>query len=148
MKIVFCILLIVFSGRLSAQSFFHVVPKINEPRAYGYERVVAPTVDSTMNAFRPLANIAAYAEPGNILMAGAGISYQHLKWIATTQKWNCVWSLSGMAWAGGSVAPSTPAQAVSFGLMVGILNNLIMVGPALNGNKVQAVISVGISLNN
>jgi hypothetical protein len=81
-------------------------------------------------------------------MAGAGLPYQHLKWIPTTKKWYCEWSVSAMGWAGGSVAPSTPAQAVSYGIMVGFYNNLIMVGPALNGNKVQAVVSVGISLNN
>lgn len=101
-----------------------------------------------MNAFRPITNIAAYAEPGNILMAGAGISYQHLKWDATTAKWDCLWSISAMGWAGGSVAPKTPTEAISYGVMFGFLNNLIMVGPALNGNKLQAVISVGISLNN
>lgn len=104
--------------------------------------------DSTMNAWRPITNIAAYSYPGNILMAGAGIGYQHLQWVASSQKWNCLWSVNGVMWAGGSVAPSTPAQAISFGIMGGFFNNLIMIGPALNGSKVQAVVSVGINLNN
>lgn len=101
-----------------------------------------------MNAWRPMANIAAYAEPGNILMAGAGLSYQHLKWDITNQRWNCQWSVAAMGWAGGSVAPKTPADIISYGIMFGVLNNTIMVGPALNAGKLIGVISIGINFNN
>lgn len=141
-----------------AQSFFKPVPKVkatamryNTGNPFAAPRTALPAVapkDSTMNAIRPILNVAAYAEPGNILMAGAGISYQHLRFDQPSQKWYCEWSVSGMGWAGGSVAPSTPAQAVSYGIMFGILNNMIMAGPALNGKKLQAVVSIGISLNN
>jgi hypothetical protein len=152
MKILYFVLLLLATHSCTGQSFFETLPKAQAPAFAGnrfYKMAVpTPVVDSTMNAIRPLANIVAYGEPGNILMAGAGVSYQHLKWIPSTQKWYCEWSVAAMGWAGGSVAPSTPAQAVSYGLMVGILNNLIMVGPALNGNKVQAVISIGVNLNN
>ncbi len=143
---------------LSAQSFFKPVPKVQvKPAVYrGTLSIVSPDQplpnvsgkDSTINAWRPVANLVAYAEPGNILMAGAGLSYQHLKWQAESQKWYCEWSISGMGWAGGSVAPRTPADAVSYGIMFGALNNLIMVGPAVNHGKLQAVVSIGISFNN
>lgn len=151
MKVIFlmsCSLLII--SRLSAQSFFKPIPKREHvvSNGYSFRALTNTSMDSTMNAFRPIANIAAYAEPGNILMAGAGISYQHLKWDIASQKWNCQWSVSGIMWAGGSVAPKTPVDAISYGVMFGVLNNLIMVGPAINGNKVIATIAIGISLNN
>lgn len=154
---------IIMAHSVTAQSFFKPLPKreqivvINQnmlaPNGEVTGRfkslaIVNTSMDSTMNAWRPIANIAAYAEPGNILMAGAGISYQHLKWDITNQKWNCQWSISALGWAGGSVAPKTPADAISYGIMFGVLNNLIMIGPAINGNKVIATIAVGISLNN
>lgn len=133
-----------------AQSFFKPIPKREKTVqvAQRFRALVNTSMDSTMNAFRPIANIAAYAEPGNILMAGAGVSYQHLKWDVSNQKWNCQWSVSGLMWAGGSVAPQTPVQAISYGIMFGAFNNLIMIGPAINGNKVIATVAVGISLNN
>lgn len=151
---VFLFLVLLASGLgAQAQSFFAPLAKptgkfVSRRLSLAADSVTMTPSPTTENAFRPITNVAAYAEPGNILMAGAGISYQHLKYDAPTQKWTCVWSVSAMGWAGGSVAPSTPAQAVSYGIMVGMLNNLIMVGPALNGNKVQAVIAIGINLNN
>lgn len=142
-----------------SQSFFKPLPKVKPKQmAYGstlYPRLSAPGVvtvdkngDSLQNAFRPIVNIAAYAEPGHILMAGAGLSYQHLRFTQASQKWYCEWSISAVGWAGGSVAPHTPTDAVSYGIMFGAFNNLLMVGPAINAGKVQAVVSIGISLNN
>lgn len=161
----FLLVVLLFTiGGLSAQSFFKPVPKVKaqaSPITYrgilstNNQLVISPDQplpvpgkDSSVNAFRPIANMVAYAEPGNILMAGAGLSYQHLNWNLTTQKWYCAWSVSAMGWAGGSVAPKTPADAVSYGVMFGVLNNQIMVGPAINSGKAQAVISIGISFNN
>lgn len=151
-KFVLSIFLCLLTGSAYNQSFFKGIPKPTEARrsysAYSMELAPVAAMDSSLNVFRPIANIAAYAEPGNILMAGAGISYQHLKYDYVAAKWNCLWSISGIMWAGGSVAPSTPAQAISYGLMFGVLNNLFMVGPAINGNKVIATVAIGISLNN
>lgn len=148
--LLFAAAMILLSHSLLAQSFFKPIPKREQvvSNGYSFRALTNTSMDSTMNAFRPVANIAAYAEPGNILMAGAGISYQHLKWDLTSQKWDCKWSLSGIMWAGGSVAPKTPVDAISYGVMFGILNNLIMVGPAINGSKVIATVAIGISLNN
>ena len=145
MKSTLFILIILASLNSYSQSFFKPVPKLYTGARFN--RALAAK-DSVMNAWRPLANIAAYAEPGNILMAGAGVSYQHLKWDGTNQRWNCQWSLAAMGWAGGSVAPKTPADIVSYGLLLGFLNNKIMVGPALNAGKLIGVISIGINFNN
>lgn len=150
MKILFLALFLI-SIRVHGQTFFKPVPKVLEFRSAPrnpFVRTVASPVDSSLKVFRPITNIAAYGEPGHILMAGAGVSYQHLHWDIASAKWHCQWSVSGMMWAGGSVAPKTPADAISYGVMLGLLNNLIMVGPALNGNKIQAVVGLGINLNN
>jgi hypothetical protein len=94
--------------------------------------------------------MAAYAEPGNRLMAGAGAGEQWLQWDETTGKYNCNFSISGMMWAGGSVAPKTPSEAVDFGIMAGFMNNLITVGviPPLTGKQWQGTIGISVSLNN
>ncbi len=135
---------------VAGQSFFKAIPKreMIVSREGRFRALVNTSMDSTMDAIRPIASLAAYGETGNILMAGAGVSYQHLKWLTSTQKWNCQWSISALGWAGGSVAPNTPVTAMTYGLMVGVLNNLIMVGPAINNNKLIATVSIGISLNN
>jgi hypothetical protein len=133
----------------SAQSSFKALPKVyHATNPFAHAAVATP--DSTMNAWRFIANIAAYSEPGNILMAGVGYGYQHLVWVPSTQKWNCQWSISPVAFAGGSVVPNTPASVMSVGILGGIVNNTIMAGPVYNfGTKQFGVaISVGINLNN
>jgi len=140
----YVIVLLLFGCSARAQSFFKPLDPLQVPRLYRN----AAGRDSFLNAIRPITNIAAYAEPGNILMAGAGVSYQHLKWDFVNGRWNCIWSVSAMGWAGGSVAPQTAAQVASYGVMLGLFNNLLMVGPALNGDKVIAVVGLGINLNN
>ncbi len=160
MKRILYLLVILAYINANGQSFFKPLRKVTEYYSVAHNKFVSPenglpmirTVmqpkDSTMNSWRPLANIAAYAEPGNILMAGAGLSYQQLKWDIVNQRWDCQWSIAAMGWAGGSVAPKTPADIVSYGLLFGFLNNAIMIGPALNAGKVIGVISIGINFNN
>lgn len=146
MKNLLLALFILIAGTTSAQSFFKPLPKVNEPREFALSLAVQK--DSILNTIRPVASLVSYTIPGNILMAGAGISYQHLKWDYTNNKWNCIYSISALGYAGGSVAPSTPSQIVSYGIVAGFFNNLLLVGAALNGNKVIATIGLGISLNN
>src|SRR5580700_4562249 len=113
----------------TAQSPFKPVPKPATSRVRAFaaiadSAVVAPiTADSVTTAFRLIADIAAYSEPGNIAMAGIGYGYQKLTYSSTTQKWTCNWSVSGFAFGGGSVVPSTPASVVSVGVLGGLLNN-------------------------
>lgn len=148
---------IVSTGSLSAQSFFKPVPKVaSHPAlvrgAYGVigpdQPLPTPGTDSSVNAFRPIANLAAYAEPGDVLMAGAGVSYQHLTWNVASQKWYCPYSISALAFAGGSVAPNMPSQIARVGVMIGVWNNKIMIGPATDGKRVMAVVGLGVSFNN
>ena len=131
----------------NAQSPFKPSPKLVKANTFARD-VFTP--DSSMNAFRFVADIAAYMEPGNIAMAGAGYGFQHLKYDYTTSKWYCQWSVSAVGFAGGSIAPSTPASIATIGIMGGILNNTIMAGPAYNPGTKQfgIAVSIGISLNN
>lgn len=141
---------------LHAQSFFKPIPKptfsygVVSPNSTEPSATTAPGGVITLNAWRPIVNVVAYAEPGNKLMAGAGPSYQHLVWDEGTGKYYCKYSFSGLMFLGGSVAPKTPSEATSFGAMVGVFNNLINVGviPPITSPGWQAVISIGISLNN
>jgi len=149
MKYLFLLLLSVISFRALAQSPFRPLPKEKTvPRTKLFKALSAQ--DSTENAWRFTANIVAYAEPGNILMAGIGYGYQHLKYNVSTEKWDAKWSVSAVGFAGGSVAPTTPASIASFGIMGGINNNLFMAGPIYNPGAKQfgVALSIGISLNN
>jgi hypothetical protein len=146
MKYVLIATLLLLGTMAEAQSSFKSMPKV--PLRMGVSATAA--TDSTIGAFRFIADIAAYSEPGNIAMAGIGYGYQKLTWVPSTQKWTCNWSVSGCAFAGGSVVPSTPASIMSIGVLGGILNNTIMAGPVYNfGTKqIGVALSVGISLNN
>lgn len=153
-KIILVVLLLFVAQTTFAQSFFH---SLHSPQTMKLQQhklgLVLGTVDSsnlTINAFRPQASIVAYSEPGNILMAGVGGGYDHLKWVPATSSWTVVWSVNAMAFAGGSVAPSTPASVMSVGLLVGVDNNLVMAGPTYNfGTRQFGVgVSVGINFNN
>ncbi len=160
MKLLLLVSILIISIGASAQSMLKPIPKpqlnyrVTAPVFDSAGNIVPPpTNPNTLNAFRFIGSIAAYGEPGNIAMAGLGYGYQHLIFNATTNKYNCQWSINGVAWAGGSVAPSTPSSILSFGPMIGVDNNLIMFGfaynPGLeNGSKIMATISVGISFNN
>lgn len=156
-KLLFLTLAVLTANAISAQSFFKPVPKpvthpygVSNPFATTQAPTTAPGGVVKMQAFRPIVNIAAYAEPGNKLMAGAGISYQYLTWNESNGKYESTLSISGLMFAGGSIAPKTPSEAVDFGAMVGFKNNLINIGviPPITSKNWQAVISVGISLNN
>jgi len=148
MKYVFLLLLCAISFNVSAQSPFRPLTKLNAPGKKYLHALTTP--DSTLNTWRFIADIAAYAEPGNILMAGVGYGYQHLKYNFAAAKWNAQWSINAVGFAGGSVAPTTPASIVSFGVMAGIDNNLFMAGPIYNPGTKQfgIALSIGISLNN
>lgn len=136
-----------------SQSFFKSMPKVAQvQKAHVFSMTLAPTAlpDSFTNAFRPIVGVAAFSEPGNQLMTGAGVSYQHLKWDYSAQKWQSEWSVSGLAWAAGSVSPGPQTPAFAAGPALGLFNNLILVGGAYDFTHKQwiAVLSLGISLNN
>lgn len=128
------------SARVSAQSITSPVPKVN---------LLADAPDSELNAVRPVV-AAAYAYPGNLLMAGTGLGYKRLKWDYTDQKWKSLYSLNGILWAAGTTAPGPQVPAFSFGPAVGILNDNVLVGGAYdftNGRWLLAL-SLSVPLNN
>ena len=130
------------------QSFFKALPRhvqVTHTNAVGAR--ITPT-DSIFIAFRPIANIAAMSFPSFEVMAGAGIGFQNLDYNYATGHYYCNWSINAVMFAGGTVAPNKPTPALTYGLMVGFLNNVIMIGPGINDGKLQGIVSVGINFNN
>lgn len=146
MKYKLLLIVIIFSVSCSAQSPFKPLPRYGFSAYPRVSAVVTPT-DSVFGAVRFITNIIAYAEPGNQVEAGAGIGYQKLDYKYATGTYYCDWSISAMMWAGGTTAPTSPTNALAFGIMLGALNNLIMAGPSLNNGHLQATVAVGINLN-
>lgn len=140
-----------------AQSFFKPLPKerrlstvIDQRRYEVLADSEAVAISLVVNAWRPIVSIAAYAEPGHLIMTGAGAGYQHLVYNAQSQKYECQYSISVLGWAAGNVSPGPQNPAFAFGPAVGFFNNLLLVGGAYDftNKKVIAAISLGISLNN
>lgn len=108
-----------------AQNFFKPIPKF-EQRSYGMSLYHTATIqqDSTINVVRPIISALAYAysNKGSLLMSGAGISYQHLKYDYVQQKWAMQYGVSFLMWANGAIAPTTSAGAVSMGVNIHFLN--------------------------
>lgn len=143
-------LLLLFSAVLlsfscSAQSFFKPLPKLSKTDKFA----LGVSADSTMNAIRPVANIASYgfSNGSGSVMSGAGVSYQHLKYDAIADKWTSVWSVNALAWYSAPLN-SDQSTAFAYGVAVGFLNNLILVGGAYDGHRVFPTLGIGISLNN
>jgi len=127
------------------QSFFKALPK--KQAAHGFS--VSPTGQTTMNAIRPVVNVASYSVPGNRLMTGAGISYQHLSWDEPNQKWRSEWTVNALAWYFVPLNDEDQTNGkVAYGVSFGFFNNLIMVGGATDGKYGMATVGIGINLNN
>jgi hypothetical protein len=148
----------------NAQSFFSRLPKYAPPQkaqlndmAFAPRALIytAPVTDSIYNAFRPIVVAAAYSEPGNILMAGIGVAYQHVDYNYATQLTSVKWEVAGVGFAGGSVIPNSIASIVTAGILGGlpIQGVPILAGPDYNfgapkGNKIGFAITATINLNN
>lgn len=147
MKYLIISLLLITTQICNAQSFFKPLPKPSRIYTLKFGLALAP--DSVINTFRPVANLASYglSDGNGILLSGAGVSYQHLKWDATAQKWNAIYSINALAWYAAPLS-SGQSTAFAYGATVGFLNNLILVGAAYNGSKFFPTIGIGVSLNN
>ncbi len=152
MKFLLFIIAVCFSVTLNAQSFFKTLPKPQPPTISAQRNIITPTkvtaTDSSFGALRPIVVAAAYSIPDNHLMAGAGFGYQNITYNYATQRFYVNYSISAVGFAGGAIAPKTPADVVSYGLMLGVLNNTVMAGPIMNSGKVQLAVSIGINFNN
>lgn len=156
MRIFLFILFFLIAGTVSAQ-FFGPQKKpyganwAEQKEHFKMNGGVPVFPDTSISVFRPVANVAAFTIPGYILMTGTGISFQRLHWNWTTGKWYCNYSISAMGWVGSSLGDSimkSQTQTFTYGIMVGVKNNLIMLGPAINNGKLIFTIAIGISLNN
>lgn len=141
------VFLFTLAGNLSAQSFFKAMPKYTH-RVGITEGETAAAQPTTMNSFRPVVGVAAYSIPDNMLMTGAGISYQHLTYNNTTLKWSSAYSISLLLYAGTSLGATAGSDAVSPGLMFGVLNNLVLLGGTYVNGKFLVLTGIGINLNN
>lgn len=148
-KLFLCATLLVWAIASDAQSMLYSVPKpVQVTRNPFIRATTLATPDSTLNVFRAT-SAAAYGVPGNIAMAGIGISYQHMKYDYTNVRWQTQWSIGGYGFAGGSVAPKSPADIITGAVLFGFYNDLIRVGPGINMNgNLMGVVSVGINFNN
>lgn len=135
-----------------AQSFFKPLPKLQQPIATAQRNIITKTVvtatDSTYGALRPIFVGAAYSLPDRHLMAGVGFGFQNITYNYTTGRSYCNYSISAIGFGGGAIAPTSPDQVVSYGIMLGALNNTVMAGAAINSGKVNFVVSIGINFNN
>lgn len=155
-RLILSISLLLFTITMMAQSFIRPLPRpmrVQAVRSMALNDSVTTVITgNTINAVRPIVNFAAYAEPGHILMAGAGAAYEHLKYDTKAEKWKAEWSVSAIIFGGAGINPSgtdIPAP-ITYGLMVGFFNNLINLGPVYNAGtgKVGAAVAIGINLNN
>lgn len=132
---------IMFFGVTNAQSFFKAVPKpITLHFAVADSTIGTP---ATQNLIRPVANIASYTIPGNSLLSGAGIAYEHLKWNATTGRWDEVWSINALAWDKASLT-GDPSQ-FAYGIAAGILGKGL-IGIATTDMK-SFFLTLGLKIN-
>lgn len=149
--VIFALAFLAVGATASAQSFFKRLPAPNS-KSFSITsdragNIVITEPVSTMNAFRPIVNVASYGVPGNTALSGAGISYQHLKFDETSQKWNAVWSINGLAWYSVPLS-GNENNRVAYGIAGGLMNNLLLVGVAYDGTKFLGTVGIGISLNN
>lgn len=149
--LLFLIAMILFSCANAQKSFFKTLPKLQEKQSV--ERsIITPTKitegDSTYGALRPILVAAAYSLPDRHLMSGVGFGYQNITYNYATGRSYCNFSLSAIGFAGGAIAPKNAGEVVSYGLMLGAVNNTVMAGAAMNAGKVNFVLSIGINFNN
>jgi hypothetical protein len=116
----------------NSQSFFKSLPK---PR--GLTATLTPV---TQNVIRPVANLASYAIPDNLGLTGVGISWQHQEFNAAEDKWKVIYSVNALTWY-------STANKILYGIAIGALNNLIMIGVATDSHKIYGTVGIGININ-
>ena len=149
--------LLIFSVSSYAQSSLKRVPKPVKKAANARILGVADN-SNVVKAFRFTGPIAGYLFlPGNKnqIVTGLGYGWQRMHFVDSTQKYYTDFSISAVAYAGGNTLPSLhPNNIMSVGVSIGVLNQLIMLGPAYNlpsiGNSkgsIGLVINISMPLN-
>lgn len=145
--------LIILSVNADAQSSFKRMPKPGRTNARFSAAVAAG--QKPVTAFRFTGPIAGFMYPQNLVVTGLGYGWQRMHFVDSTQKYYTDFSISGVVYAGGNVRPGlNPNNIISAGISLGILNQLLMIGPAYNFPKGEVkgsfgvVFNISIALNN
>lgn len=140
-------LLLVITSSLSAQSFFKALPK-QQPVGQGHFGG-SGVFGTTQWNFRPIVSVASYSFPGNEVSTGGGIAYELNTLDPTTQTWSSVLSISGLLYYNLPLATETRSAApIGAGIMLGFINNHILVGAKYDGKRMNLEIGTGINFNN
>jgi hypothetical protein len=116
MKIKLLILALVLGVTTAhAQSFFNNVPPLETKFGVAKNSVGLP-LDSILNAIRPVVVVSATVSDGAQLAGGAGFGYQRLKWNATTQAWQTMWSVSAVGLLGTNGLKITGTGGIIIGI--------------------------------
>lgn len=150
MKLVAIVIYLFVSLSANAQ-FFKPIPKVKTSEE-GFLKAHASGVaklDSSKFSFRPISNLVAYGQPGNILMSGLGIAYEKNQWNIEKQKWLSVYSVAGMVMAGVTLTKGQTVPVANYAILFGVSNNLIQIGPAMSADKKFFwVTTIAINFNN
>lgn len=156
MKYIFLLLIIACASTTQAQLTMRLKHPELPARKFGLRGAALPSqTDSIYNAVRPIINTGIEV-PSMRAVAGAGISFQHLDFNFSTQRFTCIWSVSAMAWVGGNIPPATfpppqnsdPNSFISYGIMGGVLNNNITLGLSINHKKPNLELGWTYNFNN
>ena len=149
--IAFTIFSIQTNAQLLKASPFKPLPKPNKVSLIsGAIAVTNPTI--TAFRFTPM---AGYNITTQQLQAGIGYGIQWMHFVDSTQKYYTSFSINAVGWVNGSTTPSLdPPNFVSYGLTLGVLNQLVQFGaaytPGTSGTNggIGFIINFAVPLNN
>lgn len=152
--LILSLILIGVGGIANAQNVFKAIPKPSwyQPKLSVRADVLTVSTDSTMNAWRFIGPMGGYlyTASGQQVVTGLGFGFQHLRFIDSTGKWTCQYSINAIALAGGNAPPTlSPFTVMSVGISLGLINNLLQIGPVYNlGGSFGVFATLSVSLNN
>lgn len=143
---VLSLILAITTASVNAQmkvSPFRPLPK--PVQKYGISIGQAVRTDTTAWRF---SSMAGYNITTKQLMAGMGYGIQWLHFDETTQKWYTDFSVQAVGWVNGSTPPTlNPPNFASFGITLGLLNQLIQAGAAYTPATATAPSHIGLVVN-
>lgn len=145
-KFIFAAILGLIAQVSFGQSFFRPLAK---PVAYSSVKMTltdsstTPLPDSTFTGIRPAGPSLVYGYPGNNLMAGIGIGYEHDTYTASTGAWYNNYTAALMVYGGGAVAPTNQQAVVAIGPLVSLLNKHVSVGVAYDFISKKPIYQIG-----
>lgn len=130
------LVLLIAANTVFSQSMFKPLPKPSEKLSLK-AGIANPNIQ---NSIRPLAGVtASYFSDGTQLAGGIGVGLQHNVYDQLSQTWTTQWSISGLVFI------DTKASAIG-GLVFGVANGLIQIGPGYNFATKQFVVLTGFGI--